>query len=75
MKIKRIFKYCEYCDKTWEDVSPPTNEEYQGGLIFINEFSTVLLNVKEGSHSANLEGIYCNFDCLIKHIKKLRKVK
>ena len=75
MKDKKIFVYCEYCNKAYEDISPPSKEQYKQGVIQLGEFSSVLLNVKRNassSHSKNLEGIYCDIDCLTKHIEKAR---
>jgi len=78
MKAKKTFVYCEYCGAPHEDISPPTEKQYQNGFIHIGNFSTVLLNNlkrKDVSHACNLEGVYCNVNCLASHIKKLRGQK
>lgn len=74
MKNTKSFNFCEYCNKMWENVSPPTKEQYKNGFIKIEGYSSVLLNVKNGSHSAFLNGIYCDYKCLLKQIKKLLKI-
>ena len=75
MKQTKTFEYCEYCNKAWEKISPPTAEAYKLGVIVIGEFSTILLSNKKGrtSFAIDLKGIYCNIDCLVKHLKKLRE--
>ena len=69
-KIKR-FNYCENCDKAWEDESPPTKEAYKSNLIKLENNSSVLLNTTGSTHSKNLDGIYCNIDCLAELVKKI----
>lgn len=72
MKTTKGFKYCEHCDAPTDDVSPPTSEQYESGQIDIGDRSTVLLPKRlakrKGTHAKSLAGIYCDSDCLNKHI-------
>ena len=79
MKSKKTFKYCEYCGKAWEDVSPPADEEYESGLIEINTgvdgpIATMLLPEKSRSDSSScaiwFNGVFCSVDCLYKFLKE-----
>ncbi|MHB8844458.1 MAG: hypothetical protein ACYC7L_06870 [Nitrospirota bacterium] len=44
MKKTQTFKYCEFCDKALLDVSPPTPEQYEQGMITVREGSVALTN-------------------------------
>ncbi len=60
MKTKKTFVYCEYCNKAWEDISPPSNDQYESGVIKIQEYSTLLLPkkiAKKGGHSKDINGV------------------
>ena len=74
MKTKKTFVCCEYCNKPYEDISPPDATQYKQGFIKIGNFSTILLdNLKKSKgHSFELQGVYCNMECLIKQMKKVR---
>ena len=74
MKDRKTFTYCEYCNTAWEDVSPPTKEQYKNGFIKIGDSSAVMLDTKGIAHAFSLYGIYCNSDCLMKNIEKARSV-
>lgn len=79
MKEQRTFEFCEECNKAWEVASPPTKQAYNSGLIRIVDGSMLLKKPKKkkrgetASHAEWIEGIYCNIECLIKHLKKMFK--
>ena len=76
MKKTQTLKYCEFCDKALLDVSPPTTEQYEQGMITIREGSVCLnelVSAKRGGHAAYFEGTYCNLGCLMSQILKLLK--
>lgn len=76
MKEKKTFIYCEYCDTAYEDVSPAREEQYQQGFIIIGKYSHVLLtNQIDKVHFVNLQGVYCDINCLVKRINNARKTK
>jgi len=86
MKNKKQFKYCEYCNEPHEDISPPTKQQYEEGLISLHEmFSTLLLPKKVAKarttkgysigNSFDLAGTYCNRKCLNNHIKQVLNSK
>lgn len=67
MKQAKRFRYCEHCNKAWEDISPPTEEAYESGLITIKPDSSLLLpkKAREGNSCATfIGGIFCNIECL-----------
>jgi len=77
MKKEKTFNFCEYCDKAWENISPPSKEEYKNGLIRIEEgncqigaMSILRAKAKRGSHCLSIGGVFCNLNCLIAYIKK-----
>ena len=84
MKRTKTFNYCELCDRAMDAESPPTREQYEAGLIHIQGDSSVLLpnavvkrNHKTGhtdSHAKTLDGYYCNYDCLLDHIKDILRI-
>ena len=84
MKPNKTFTYCEFCNASHEEVSPPSKEQYENGMIKIGENSSILLPiaiVKQNrkkriadSHAKDLEGLYCNYKCLIGKIKKILTV-
>jgi hypothetical protein len=73
MKDKQIFRFCEYCNAPYPDVSPYPEEQYQQGVIELGEFSHVALAQVKGNHTIDISGFYCNLDCLVKRLKKIRK--
>jgi len=78
MKKTKTFKYCEYCDKAWEDISPPTKEAYKRGLIKIDEAVMLLAKPKRkkgcsSSHSVYIGGIFCDKKCLLEYLKEKSK--
>jgi hypothetical protein len=73
MKETQTFKYCEFCDKALLDVSPPTDEQYDQGMITVQEGRICLgeeLSKKRGGHVAYFDGVFCNHVCLMSHILK-----
>jgi len=60
MKPKKTLVCCEHCDTAHEFVLPHTSKQYEMGFIYLGEFSTLM----EGNTSIDLQGYYCNFDCL-----------
>ena len=76
MKDKKTFRYCEYCDRGWLDVSPPSENEYENGLIEIDGGCVLLpKNIAGNTHTANIGGIYCGLECLKNHIAKIMKLE
>lgn len=80
MKPVRTFVECEHCGTLIETVSPPSERQYQQGLIELGEGSTVLLDVKDRpgrsvAHSAPLQGLYCDLECLLEKIRHERHRK
>lgn len=83
MKPTKTFNYCEFCNASHEQVSPPSKEQYESAIITIGEGSSVLLpiniverNWRKGvadSHATNIQGIYCDYECLIAKIKEILK--
>lgn len=73
MKNSKTYKFCEYCDTQIEDVSPPSKKSYKDGIIQIGSGSILLNNPLSNNHASFIEGIYCNIDCLTKHLQKLRR--
>ena len=66
---------CEHCDRKIDLESPPLQEYYEQGRIDISEHSTILLGRSQDalSHAAFIDGYYCDLDCLISHLKELRR--
>ena len=85
MKTPKTFTSCEFCDAPHEEVSPPSKEQYESGMINIGDRSSVLLpinavkrNRQKGiadSHAADLQGLYCDYKCLVGKIKEILKKK
>lgn len=74
MKKTQTFKYCEFCDNALLDVNPPTNEQYEQGMITIlggNICFGEALSEKRKSHVGYFDGTYCNHVCLISKILEL----
>jgi hypothetical protein len=73
-QIKQVTK-CEHCGEQIALDSPPLRKYYREGRIDLAEHSVVLLDRPENSssHAACLDGIYCDMECLVAHIKELRK--
>lgn len=77
MKGKKTFKYCEHCNTPIEDVSPPSYEQYEQGVIDITTGRLLLpkevaeKRTQPGyamSHAESLDGCYCNLMCLHHHL-------
>lgn len=70
MKPKKIYLFCEQCNDPIEYISPPNKINYEKGMIFLSESSTMLLpeaiakRSKHKNHAVSIEGYYCNFKCL-----------
>lgn len=82
MKQERIVTNCEYCDKQWEMGNQHiSKDKYESGFIIIRGDSALYLprrvvdvNHKDGrlsSHTKDLDGIYCNYKCLMNRCKEL----
>jgi hypothetical protein len=84
MKCSYHITNCEFCNKTIRLDSPPSDDRYEDGEIFITH-GTVLLsksivekNHKHGisdSHAEYIAGYYCNYKCLVGQIKKILHIK
>src|ERR1017187_4639291 len=75
-RVKQVTN-CDSCGNQIDMQSPPLHEYYQRGQIRINS-GTVLLDDKDSpgksvSHSADLSGYYCDFNCLMELIQKRRR--
>jgi hypothetical protein len=70
--VRQVVK-CENCIKDIEITSPPSREQYRNGRIELKD-GWVLLDRPAGasSHSAKIDGYFCDLNCLIAHIKGLR---
>lgn len=81
MQKKKTFMYCETCGEAHEDISPPQKESYEQGRVEIGKHSSILLpeSVAEAraikgyttNHARDIEGIYCNYECLSLRLKRL----
>ncbi len=81
MKLTRRVTNCEYCDKQLGFISPPSEAQYEQGLIYIEKGSIVLLSkaIVEWNHKAeisddhaeNLDGYYCDWHCLVGRIEEI----
>lgn len=76
-KLTKLVTECEFCGRQIDLTSPPLDEYYRNGRIDIEEGSTVLLDrpKSESSHAASIDGLYCGLQCLIDHIRAIRKGK
>ena len=84
MKPSYRITYCEYCDKVVYPDSPPSKESYENGEIHIQSGSVLLPKSvvkrrhKEGftsSHAADIDGIYCDYKCLVNYLKQILLIK
>jgi hypothetical protein len=75
MKSTKTFYYCEYCNEEIEK-EPFFDEHFKNGLIRIKE-GTMLLTQEIVQRDnlefpvKNIDGYYCNLECLISHLKKI----
>jgi len=83
MRVSKIL--CDECGKEWPDKSPPSDEAYESGLIEIQNGMMLLpprvrpqrdgpLGHDTTPKAASLEGIYCDYRCLFRRIKRLLKL-
>lgn len=78
--MKKEIIVCNNCKKEWSYSSPPTQEQYENGFLYIENGMVLLperivkMRHKDGitdSYVAEISGDYCNIDCLVKKIKKI----
>jgi hypothetical protein len=84
MKEPYQVTHCEFCNGHIVLGSPPSKGRYDSGEINISNSSILLpdavvkKNHKKGiadGHASNINGIYCNYECLMKQIKKILHIK
>jgi hypothetical protein len=73
MKSRKIFVYCECCDKQWESVLD-TVDVGEGNVLEIEDESCVNVLDSDGDiEGRDIGGIYCGISCFTKHLKKVIK--
>ena len=74
MKKKKTYKYCEFCDEAYLDVSPPSKDQYEQGLIEVKGISVLLpeeISGRKKTCAMNADGVFCDVECLYQYIKNM----